>query len=74
MLEERGEVDIYVLYSRGRFQGFIPAQAIWRGGPSREKIREIQRTHFFDSDNIWKGGYGAMYKLDETSKKWRKLW
>ena len=34
-------IDIYIATHENRFQGFIPNNAIWRGGPSKERIAEI---------------------------------
>lgn len=65
---------MFVMTRRGRFQGFIPAAAFWRGPPSQERVKHLQKTHFFDSENHFKGGHGSMYSLDEETKKWRKMW
>lgn len=49
----------------------IPERALYSGGPTREWIREVHRTSFWDSNNELKGGYGAIWKLGEDGK-WRK--
>lgn len=60
-------IDVYILMREGIFQGFIPARAIYRGGPDKKRIMEIY--HEFP---IVEGGWIYRRLPDGKFMRWQR--
>lgn len=64
-------IDVYVSIRDGHFQGFIPRQAIYWGGPSKERIAEIHEEFPVSADGwIYRRLPGGKYQRWHRWKEW----